>query len=156
MGLRLVQLPSETRPMSGGLPFPPSLLYYPVATPHPPSRPQLQKSLQNSASHLVQPQSSPLLPSMVRITLYSAARLPACGALPGRLGLAAHSLLQLPPKPEHRLHKAFARLRSRQHCPAPVLEEQGGHPAKGGWVWAAATMAAGGSFVLRSERARGR
>ena len=65
-----------------------TLLYYPVATSPPFGAPLLRKSLQNSASHLL-PHSSPLLPSMVRITLYSAALLPACGALPGRLGLAA-------------------------------------------------------------------
>ena len=64
----------------------PLLLYYPVATPSLLFAPLLRKCLQNS--HLLQPQSSPLLPSMARITLYSAARLPACGALPGRLGLA--------------------------------------------------------------------
>ena len=136
--------------------FPPPVLpcCYPPLSP-PPSRPLLQKCLQNSASHLVQPQSSPLLPYMVRIALYSAARLPACAALPARLGLAAQpaaaaSKTWTPPPPSSctpRITLALSR---------PWTGGARWPPGQGWLVWAAATMAAGGSFVLRTERARGR
>ena len=135
----------------------PLLLYYPVATPSLLLfAPLLRKCLQNS--HLLQPQSSPLLPSMARITLYSAARLPACGALPGRLGLAtqqpaaAASETWTPPPPS-----PSNCLRSLWHCPAPRTGGARWEPAGQGWLGlGSSNYGAGGSFVLRTERARGR
>jgi len=108
----------------------------------------------------VQPQSPPLLPSMVRIALYSAARLPACAALPARLGLAAQQphccscLQNLHPATSTRL-LLLSGITLALSCPWTW----GARWAAGqGWfdLGGAATMAAGGSFVLRTERARGR
>ena len=133
-------LPSETPPMSGGLPFPPScttlLLPPPLLAPR--SCESLCKTLRLTCC-LTAPPSSPPCRGSPCTLLRCCQPAAHCQA-----GLVWHSsLLQLPPKPGHRLHQALPIVSDHSGTVLPPeLEEQGGsQPAKAGWVWAAATMA---------------
>ena len=127
-------LPSETPPMSGGLPFPPScttlLLPPPLLAPR--SCESLCKTLRLTCCLTAPPSSPPCRGSPC--TLLRCCQ-PAAHCQAG-LVWPHSSLLQLPPKPGHRLHQALPIVSDHSSTALPPeLEEQGGsQPAKAGWV----------------------
>ena len=124
-------LPSETPPMSGGLPFPPScttlLLPPPLLAPR--SCESLCKTLRLTCCLTAPPSSPPCRGSPC--TLLRCCQ-PAAHCQAGLVW--PHSLLQLPPKPGHPLHQALASLRSLSWCPSCPWTGGARWPPGQGWL----------------------